>query len=191
MLGSLPAPAQNFHRLAARALQNISILKLTTPLILASANSHSISHDRRRVSRLGLLGYRDSSTAAAAGPPLSSSGISLEAGRSGDTSCLIKFSSRSSLWGYGLSMPTFLVLRIYLLLFSGDGERAEWNRFLHGGSVEDEGDNYGVNSFIGMTTWRPFFPVATSRQRWCRHHGIISSSLFSVLLWLDLTTMKD
>ena len=54
-------------------------------------------------------------------------------------------------------MLSFLVLEIYLLL-SGDDERAGWNRFLHGGSVEDEGDNYGVGNFVGMTTWRLFFP---------------------------------
>jgi len=54
-------------------------------------------------------------------------------------------------------MPSFLVLGIYLLLLFGDGEGAGCNRFLHGGSVEDEDDNYGVNNFIGMTTWRPFF----------------------------------
>ena len=33
-----------------------------------------------------------------------------------------------------------------------------WNRFLHGDVFEDEGDNYGVNNFIGTTTWRLFFP---------------------------------
>ena len=53
-------------------------------------------------------------------------------------------------------MPRFLVLQIYLLL-SGDGEGERWNRFLHGGYVEDEDDNYDVGNFIGMT-WRPFFP---------------------------------
>ena len=54
-------------------------------------------------------------------------------------------------------MSSFLVLGIYLLL-SGDGEGAGWNRFLNGGSVEDEDDNYGVSNFIGMTTWRLLFP---------------------------------
>jgi hypothetical protein len=43
-----------------------------------------------------------------------------------------------------------LVLRIYFLL-SGDGEEAGWIRFLHGGSVENEDDNYGVKNFLGMT----------------------------------------
>ena len=52
-------------------------------------------------------------------------------------------------------MPRFLVLGIYLLL-SGDGERAGWNRFLHGDSVEDEGDNYDVSILTGMT-WRLLF----------------------------------
>jgi hypothetical protein len=50
------------------------------------------------------------------------------------------------------------VLGIYLLLFlPGDGEEAGWIRFLHGGSVEDEGDN-GVSNIIGLTTWRLGFP---------------------------------
>jgi hypothetical protein len=51
-----------------------------------------------------------------------------------------------------------LFLEIYLPLLSGDGERAGWNRFLHGGSVENEGDNYGVSIITGMTTSRLFFP---------------------------------
>ena len=45
---------------------------------------------------------------------------------------------------------------IYLLL-SGDGERTGRNRFLHGGSIEDEGDNYGVSILTGMITWRLLF----------------------------------
>ena len=53
-------------------------------------------------------------------------------------------------------MLSFFVLGIYFLL-SGDGERAGWNRFLHGGSVEDDGDNYDVNILIGLTTWRLLF----------------------------------
>ena len=49
-------------------------------------------------------------------------------------------------------MPRFLVLGIYLLLLlSGDGERVGWNRFLYGGSGEDEGDNYGVSILTSMT----------------------------------------
>ena len=55
-------------------------------------------------------------------------------------------------------MPSFLVLEIYLLLISGNGEGARWNRFLHGDAVEDEGDNYDVNIFIGMMIWKLFFP---------------------------------
>ena len=55
-------------------------------------------------------------------------------------------------------MSTFLVLGIYLLiLLSGDSEGAGWIRFFHGGSVENEGDNYGVNNFLGMMTWKLFF----------------------------------
>ena len=56
-------------------------------------------------------------------------------------------------------MPNFLVLEFYLLLLlSGDGEGERWNRILHGGSAEDEGDNFGVSIFIDMTTWRLLFP---------------------------------
>jgi hypothetical protein len=89
-------------------------------------------------------------------------------------------------------MPSFLVLRIYLLLLlSGDSERAGWNRFLHGGSIEDEDGNYGVSILTGITTWRLYFRTATSRRRWCRRHEIIFSGFFSVLLCLDLATMKD
>jgi hypothetical protein len=55
-------------------------------------------------------------------------------------------------------MPSFLVLGIYLLLvLPGDGEGTRWIHFLHGGSVEDEGD-ISVNNFIGLTTWRLGFP---------------------------------
>jgi hypothetical protein len=54
-------------------------------------------------------------------------------------------------------MSNFLVLEFYLLL-SGDGEGEWWNHLLHGGSVEDEGDNFGVSIFIDMTTWRLLFP---------------------------------
>jgi hypothetical protein len=47
-------------------------------------------------------------------------------------------------------------LGIYLLLLSGDSERAGWNRFLYGGSVEDGGDNYDISILTGMTTRRLF-----------------------------------
>jgi hypothetical protein len=53
-------------------------------------------------------------------------------------------------------MPSFLVLGIYFLLLSGDGERG--NRFLHGSSVEDAGNNYGVSILTGLTVWRLLFP---------------------------------
>jgi hypothetical protein len=53
-------------------------------------------------------------------------------------------------------MASFFVLEIYLLLLSGDDERAGWNRFLHGDSVEDEDDNYGINILTSMT-WRLLF----------------------------------
>ena len=55
-------------------------------------------------------------------------------------------------------MPRFLVLGIYLLLLLfGDNEGEGWNHFLYGGSVEDEGDNYGVSILTGMTL-RLLFP---------------------------------
>jgi hypothetical protein len=43
-------------------------------------------------------------------------------------------------------MLSFLVLRIYLLLLSSNGEGAGWNCFLYGGSVEDEGGNVASTS---------------------------------------------
>jgi hypothetical protein len=51
-------------------------------------------------------------------------------------------------------MPNFLALEFYLLLLllSGDSEGEGWNHLLHGGSVEDEDDNFGVSIFIDMTT---------------------------------------
>jgi hypothetical protein len=55
-------------------------------------------------------------------------------------------------------MPSFLVLEIYFLLLSSDGERAEWNCFLHDCSVEHEGDNYDVSIVTSLTTWRLLFP---------------------------------
>jgi hypothetical protein len=45
-----------------------------------------------------------------------------------------------------------------LVLLSGDDEGEGWNRLLRGGSVEDEGDNFGVSIFFDMTTWRLLFP---------------------------------
>jgi hypothetical protein len=48
-------------------------------------------------------------------------------------------------------MSSFLVLEIYFLLLSNDGEMAGWNRFLHGGSVEDVGNKYGVGILSGLT----------------------------------------
>jgi hypothetical protein len=60
-------------------------------------------------------------------------------------------------------MSIFLVLEFYLLF--GDGEGKGWNRLLHGGSVEDEGDNVDVSIFIDMTTWRLCFRTTASRRR--------------------------
>jgi hypothetical protein len=61
-------------------------------------------------------------------------------------------------------MPSFLVLGIYLFLLSSDGERVGWNRFLYGGAIEDEGDNYGVSNLISMTTLRLFLTVTIRRR---------------------------
>jgi len=76
-------------------------------------------------------------------------------------------------------MPSFLVLGIYLLLLlllSGDGEGAGWICFLHSGSIEDESDNYAVNNFLGMTTWRLFFPNGDIKAE-------IMSSPWNNFLW--------
>jgi hypothetical protein len=62
-------------------------------------------------------------------------------------------------------MPNYLVLEFYLLLLiSVDGEGEGWNRFLHVGFVEDEGDNVGVSNFIDMTTWRLLFPDGRNKN---------------------------
>jgi hypothetical protein len=53
-------------------------------------------------------------------------------------------------------MPSFLVLGIYLFLFSGDSQSEGWNCFLRGGYIEDEGDNYDVSTLTNMT-WRLLF----------------------------------
>jgi hypothetical protein len=47
--------------------------------------------------------------------------------------------------------------QIYFLL-SVDGERAIWNCFLYGGSVEDTDNNYGISILTGLTAWRLLFP---------------------------------
>jgi hypothetical protein len=54
-------------------------------------------------------------------------------------------------------MLSFLVTGIYLLLLSGDDERAGWNCFLYDDYVEDGGDNYDVIILTGMMTWRLLF----------------------------------
>jgi hypothetical protein len=53
-------------------------------------------------------------------------------------------------------MPSYLILEIYLLLLFGDDEREVWNHFLQGGSVKDDGDNYGIS--ILTMIWRLLFP---------------------------------
>jgi hypothetical protein len=56
-------------------------------------------------------------------------------------------------------MLSFLILGIYfLLLLFGDGVRARWNCFLHDGSVEDAGNNYGVSILTGLMVRRLLFP---------------------------------
>jgi hypothetical protein len=51
----------------------------------------------------------------------------------------------------------YIVFYLFFLFLSSDGEGERWNRLLHGGSVEDEGDNFSVSIFINMTTWRLLF----------------------------------
>jgi hypothetical protein len=75
-------------------------------------------------------------------------------------------------------------LGIYLL--SDDGERAGWNRFFYGSSVESEGDNYGVSILTSMT-WRFLFSDGDIKTE------MVNNFLRSLLIlsWLDLATMKD
>ena len=83
----------------------------------------------------------------------------------------------------------FLGFRIYLLL-SDDSERAGWNCFLHGGSVKDEGDNYGVSILTSMT-WRLLFLDGDIKMEMVSPPwNNFLRSLF-VLPWLDLATTKD
>jgi hypothetical protein len=44
--------------------------------------------------------------------------------------------------------------------------------------------------FLGLQHGELGFEAATLRRRWCRHYRIIFSSHFSVLSWLDPTTVK-
>ena len=39
-----------------------------------------------------------------------------------------------------------------------------WICFLHGVSIEDEGDNYDINNFLRMTHGDLFFPNRTLRK---------------------------
>jgi len=56
-------------------------------------------------------------------------------------------------------MPNFLVLEFYLLLLlSGKSEGERWNRLFHSGFVEDKDDNFSIDIFIDITTWRLLFP---------------------------------
>ena len=88
-------------------------------------------------------------------------------------------------------MSSLLVLENYfLLLLSGDGKGAGWIRPLHGGSVEDEGDT-DISNSIDLTIWRLGFPGGDTKAEMMPPSWNNFSSLFSVLLWLDLTTMKD
>lgn len=52
-------------------------------------------------------------------------------------------------------MLNILVLEISLLFLSDDSKEEGWICSLHSDSNEgDDGDNYGVKNFIGMTTWK-------------------------------------
>jgi len=44
----------------------------------------------------------------------------------------------------------------FLILLSGNSEMVGWNRFIHGGFIEDKDDKYGVNILTSMT-WRLLF----------------------------------
>jgi hypothetical protein len=90
-------------------------------------------------------------------------------------------------------MSNYLVLEFYflILLISVDGEGEEWNRFLHGGSVKDKSDNVGVSIFIDMTTLRLLFSDGGIKAEMMSPPWNNFLGLFSVLLWLDLATMKD
>jgi hypothetical protein len=85
-------------------------------------------------------------------------------------------------------MLRFFILGIYLLRLFGDGVWVGWNRFLHGGSIEDEDDS---SILTDMTTWSLLFLDSDIKAEMMSLPEIIFSSLFSVLSWLDLATMKD
>jgi hypothetical protein len=51
----------------------------------------------------------------------------------------------------------FFILVIYLLLFSNNGKRAKWNHFLHGVSVQYEGDIYIISILTDIMIWRLLF----------------------------------
>jgi hypothetical protein len=89
-------------------------------------------------------------------------------------------------------MPNFLVLEFYLLLLlSDDGEGEGWNRLLHDGSVEDESDNFSVSIFFDMMTWRLLFPDGGIKTEMMSPPWNNFLQFFSILLWLDLATMKE
>jgi hypothetical protein len=88
-------------------------------------------------------------------------------------------------------MLRFAVWEIcFLLFFSGNGEEIGWIGFLHGSSNESGGGIY-VNNFFGITIWRFRFSDGDIKAEWCRRRGIIFSSHFSILSWLEPTTGKD
>jgi hypothetical protein len=83
-----------------------------------------------------------------------------------------------------------LVLGIYFfLLLSGDGERAGWNSFLRGNSIEDVGNNYDVGTVL--MTGRPLFSDGDIKVEMVSL--LWNNFLWSLLhfLWLDLATTKD
>jgi hypothetical protein len=83
-------------------------------------------------------------------------------------------------------MPNFVVVEFYLLLLRlfGDGEGKGWNRLLHGGNVEDQGNNFGVSIFIDMTTWRLLFPDGDikAEMMWSLWNNFLRSLLHFVMV---------
>lgn len=70
--------------------------------------------------------------------------------------------------------------------FYSNSEEVRWILSIHSDPDDDDGANYGVNNFLGMSTWIIRFSDGNIEAE------MMSSlfSLFSVFYWLDPTTMK-